>query len=348
MRFAVVVAALVVAVGATYARASTCTITAAYVYVKYIGAPPFPLPTMIGYAIPATVAESAGTIQVDLTSLPVGDFNIQGVDNSLDLSRAGSVMGRIDGAGNVYLPPLPVDFTTAFVPGAVLSADEPLTTGIAVVTLAGVDYPTEGASLDFATGAMRIEGQGVIPNAPFGPATSGISLACILEPIPAQDQLPKGPSVVANAVTKPGKPGDPGTVVGDEITFKAKLKNGAALLDPTQDFFVRLLSGGTEILLIHLPAGALSGGKKLTASDTDGKTLRVVVGRKQVGAVVADVAGSIVVTKSKKGLAMLLKESGLDFSGLVAGDATLTVGVGPVAASDAVTVKPGAKKTVLK
>jgi hypothetical protein len=52
--------------------------------------------------------------------------------------------------------------------------------------------------------------------------------------------------------------------------------------------------------------------------------------------------------KSKKGQALTLKESGLDLAALTAGEATVTIGVGPLAASDQVTVKPGAKKTALK
>lgn len=257
--------------------------------------------------------------------------------------------GGIDASGNVYLAPTPVDFTTALLPGVVLSADEPLTTAIAAVSLSGNDYSTEGAPLDFTTGAMRLEGQGIVTNAPVvGEATSGASIACTLAPIPAQAQLPKGPSVVAHGSTKPGQASDATAVVGDSLAIKAKLKNGGVALDPTQDVFVRLAFGGTDVVLIRVPAGVLTGGKKLKASDTDGKTLRVLTGRKQVGAVRADVAGEMVVVKSKKGLALTLKESGLDLAALAAGEATVTIGVGPLGASDTVTVKPGAKKTVLK
>ena len=63
----------------------------------------------------------------------------------------------------------------------------------------------------------------------------------------------------------------------------------------------------------------------------------------------AAVTGSIVVVQSKKGLALTLNESGLDLSTLAAGgSATATLSIGGFTATDAVTVKPGSKKTVLK
>jgi hypothetical protein len=293
--------------------------------------------------------EASGTFSADFAGLPVGAFQISGVENTIAVEPV-TAAGTIDGAGNVALPPVLVHFTTALAPGLDLAAMEPLNTGLAAVTLSGRDYATEGAALDFATGALRLEGQGIVTNAPVvGSATSGISIACTLAPVPAADALPAAPSLSARGAGKAGKP-VAGEVVGDTLTLKAKLKNGAVPLDPTQDVFVRLGASGADVVLLRAPAGTLvRKGKKLSASDADGSTLHVITGRKQEGNALAPVSGTLVLKESKKGFTVSLKETGVDLSALAAAaSATVTVGIGPIGASDQVTVKAGAKKTTLK
>jgi hypothetical protein len=248
---------------------------------------------------------------------------------------------------------MPVNFTTDLLPGTILGAMEPLSTGLASVTLSGTDYATNGVPLDFATGALRLEGQGLITNAPVvGVSTSGFALSCTLAPVPAQAQLPAGPSLVAHGTSKPGKPVE-GKVVGDTLTLKGKIKNGATPFDPTKDVFVRLGLGDTDLLVVRVPAGSLvAKGKKLSASDTDGSVVHLVSGRKQDGPTSADLSSSLTLVQSKKGLALMLKQTGADLSALATAPAgttaTVRVGIGTGAASDETTVKAGAKKSVLK
>src|SRR5204863_297229 len=118
------------------ARAATCTVTAAKVTVKDTGFER-PLPEMVGYPIPVVIDEAAGSFQADFTNLPVGTFSISGVSNSLEVKAPGPVTGTIDAAGNVSLPAMQFDFTTALLPLDVLSTLEPLSTGIAAVTKSG-------------------------------------------------------------------------------------------------------------------------------------------------------------------------------------------------------------------
>lgn len=350
MRLAIVSAALLAAVIPVAARAATCTVTAAKVLVKDSGFER-PLPEMIGYAIPVVIDETAGSFQADFTGLPVGTFSISGVSNSLEVKAAGPVTGTIDGGGNVSLPPTQVDFTTALLPLDVLSTMEPLSTGIAAVTKSGNDYTTEGAPLDFSTGSLRLEGQGIVTNAPVvGTSTSGFSVTCTLAPIPSAASLPKAPTVTAHGVGKPGKSSDPAAVAGDTVTIKAKIKNGAKPLDPTADVFVRVGVDGTDVFLVRVVAGTLENkGKKYSVSDDDGSKVHLVIGRKEVGNVRADLSGSLMLAQGKKSLAVTLKQTGSDLAPLAsATTATLTVGVGPTSLSDQATVKASTKKTVLK
>jgi hypothetical protein len=341
---------MIVASWSATAAAGTCTVTQARVLVKDAGFER-PLPEMVGFALPVDVVESTGAFQVDFSAMPDGTFSISGVSNAIQVAQAGAVTGAIDATGNVSLPVIPINFTTALLPGVVLTAPEFLTTGIAAVTLAGSDYATIGTPLDFSTGVLHIEGQGLVTNAPVvGTATSGFAMVCTLSPIPAQANLPAGPTMKAHGTGKPGKPGDAGTVVGDNLLVKAKLKNGATALDPTQDVFVRIAVGDTEVVLVRAPAGSLTQkGKKFSGSDSDGSVIHLVTGRKLDGSTLADVSGSLVLAQSKKGIGLTLKQSGSDLSPLsTATSATVTISLGPQTASDAVTVKPGAKKTVLK
>jgi hypothetical protein len=348
MRLALGGIALIAAAWTASAMAATCTITQARVLVPD-GGFDVALPDMVGYAIPTEVTESSGAFQMDFSGVPVGNFNIV-VDNSISLAPAGVVTGTLDSNGNIALPPITVDFRTALTPET-LHTTEFLTTGIASVTLSGNDYATIGIPLDFGSGMLRMQGSGIVFNAPVvGTSTTGVLLDCTLTPIPSQDNLPDGPRLTVRGTAKPGKPGEAGTVVGDNLTVKAKIKNGAATADLTQDVFVRIAVGETEAVLVRVPGGSLTkSGKKFTASDTDGSVVHLLSGRKTEGSTKAALAGSLVAVQSKKGVTLTLKQSGIDMAPLAAGGAaTATVSIGGFTASDAVTLKPGAKKTVLK
>jgi hypothetical protein len=325
------------------ADAATCTVTQAFLLVKDQGVDEGDqdLPTMVGYAIPVTIDAATGGFAIDFTAMPDGVFNISGVDNSIIVTQAGVVSGRIDGAGNVALPSIPVKFTTDLLPGEVLNTTELLTSGLAAVTKSGTDYVTEGSRLDFTTGSLTFAGQGLIFNAPVvGTSTSGIVLTCTLAPVPASADLPKAPAVVAHAVVKPAD-------AGDAITLKGKVKNKPAAFDAaTQDVFVRVTTGTTDVLLVRVPGGTLvKKGKKFSVTGADDATVHVLTGAKAG----ATVSSSVTLAETKKGFGLTLKQSGLDLSAFAAGgSAKVLVEVGAIPGEDDVVVKPGAKKTVLK
>jgi hypothetical protein len=345
MRFAII--AVFVAGTALASHAATCTITAAAVPVAsqhLIGI----AGSLVGVQLPVTVNEAAGTLDVDFSSVAPAEFSLSGISSSITLASAGSVSGTIDGAGNVVLPNMLVAFTTEVTP-EVISAPATLTSGVQAVTLTGTDYPTEGKAIDFVTGTLKVAGQAVLLNAPtVGQVTTGFELACTLAPVPSQDALPKGSSLVAKGTVKPGA-SDGSDVVGDTLTLKATVKLGATPLDPTQDVLVQVAVAGETALLLRVPAGGLTGGKKLVASDDGGSTIHVVTGRKSVGNNDAPVSGKLSVAVSKKKLTLKLTHTGGDLSALTgATSATVAVGVGPITVRDDVTVKPGKKKTTLK
>ena len=347
MRFAIIAA--FVAGTALAGHAATCTITAALVPVLSGGLTGV-APSLVGVQLPVTIDEAAGTFNVDFSGVAPAEFSLSGVSSNITLDKAGAVSGTIDGAGNVVLSNMLVAFTTEVTPEPI-SAPATLTSGIQAVTLAGTDYPTEGKALDFVTGTLKVAGQSVLLNAPIvGQTTTGFELACTLAPVPSQAALPTGSSLVAKGTIKPGKSSG-SDVVGDTLTLKATIKLGATPLDPTQDVLVQVAAAGETALLLRVPAGGLTGGKKLVASDDGGSTIHVVTGRKSVGNNDAAVSGKLSVAVSKKKLTLKLTHTGGDLSALTGGTssaATVAVGVGPITARDDVTIKPGKKKTALK
>jgi hypothetical protein len=347
MRFALVgIMVLVLAETSAMASAATCTVTQAFLLVKDQGVNEGDqsLPTMIGYPIPIDIDASSGAFRVDFTAVPDGVFDISGVNNSVAVSQAGMVTGRLDSDGNMALGSIPVTFTTDLLPGQPLNTTELLTSGLAAVSKSGTDYVTEGSRLDFTTGSLTFAGQGLIFNAPVvGTSTSGLVLSCTLAPIPAAGTLPKGPTIAAHAVVKPG--GD----AGDSLTLKGKLKNKPAPFDATkQDVFVRIRVGSTDVLFVRAPAGALTTkGKKSAVSNAEDSAVHVLTG----GKAGASVLSSLTIVESKKAFGVTLKQSGLDLSALTAASgssAQLLVEIGSVPAESDVTVKASAKKTTLK
>lgn len=341
MRLAIILAVGFAMTAPAWATTGTCTVSSATLLVLSQGFTR-PLPGMVGYAIPVEITESTGAMSLDLTTFPGDTFDISGVNNSVTL-QPGKVSGTLDRNGNVALPPVPVHFTTDLAPGVDLGGPEALITGLSAVTVSGVDYLTEGSRLNFTTGVMRIEGQTVITNAPVvGVASSGLGLECTLAPIPSASSLPKAPTMAVGGKIQAGS----GTgVVGDDLTLKAKIKNGAATIDPTQDVFVRINVGDTTVFLVRVPAGQLTQkGKKSSGFDTGGTTIRVLEGRKESGGVKADVSGSITIVRAKKATSLTLKHTGGDFTTLsTASSAQVTVAVGSATATDVITVKGGKK-----
>jgi hypothetical protein len=347
MRFVIIAA--FVAGSALAAHAATCTITAAAVPVASTNLTGVPS-SLVGVQLPVTIDEAAGTLNIDFSGVAPAEFSLSGVSSNITLASAGIVSGTIDGTGNIVLPNMTVAFTTEVTPEAIISPAT-LTSGLQAVTLAGTDYPTEGKALDFVTGTLKIGGQAVLLNAPIiGTTTTGLELACTLAPVPSQAALPAGSSLVAKGTIKPGKSSG-SDVVGDTLTLKAAIKLGATPLDPTQDVLVQVAATGETALLLRVPAGGLTGGKKLVASDEGGSTIHVVTGRKSVGNNDAPVSGKLSVAVSKKKLTLKLTHTGGDLStltGATSGAATVAVGVGPITVRDDVTIKPGKKKTALK
>ncbi len=338
------------------AAAGTCTVSSMKVLIK--GANDLTGTVGVqGLQIPTTVDDAAGTISLDLSGFPLTHFVIVGVDSELSFPQNAVYSGTIDAGGNVSIGGVEMDFLAHLGdPPIAVTGVITLATGISAVTIAGADYPTEGELLVPSTGVVTLRGAVVIPDAPNagGPIGTGLEIICTLDPIPSMSALPKAPSLRASGKGKVGKaPAPTDTAVpGDSLTLHLTLTKGAQALDPaTSDVFVRIRdAGGTETTLLRVPAGALTAkGKALSASDSDGSKVHVLVGRKRaVGLDAAPLSGSIIMKGSKKAFKVTLKESALDLSAVPAGAATVTLGIGTVTASDAVTVVKKGSKVVLK
>jgi hypothetical protein len=355
MRSAAAWVLLAVIVGApAVSGAGTCTLSSMRVLVSNYGLDGV-LPLQ-GLALPATVDEAAGTFSLDFSTFPDTSFSIVGVESELSFNATGPTVGTIDADGNVTVPSVPMQFLVHLNETIQVIANPTLTTGLRATTVTGKDYPTEGKPLDFTTGVLTLEGGDVIPDAPNagGPVSAGLDIVCTLDPKPDQTKLAKGASLGhAGGKGKMGKPllaGDT-TVSPDTLALHMTLKQGAKSVDPaTSDVFVRISDAtGVEVVLLRIPAGSLMAkGKKLVLKDTDGTNLRVLNGQKSNSQVSAPTTGVVTVTHSKTGLGLKLTETGLDLSKLVAGSATVTLGVGDVAASESVTVKVKGSKVTVK
>lgn len=353
MHVALLLAGLV-GFGGRGASAATCKITEVKVLVTNFGFAPA-LPPLVDYEIPVEVVETGGTVRFDLTDLPIATFVIAGTGSDLQPAAA-AYFGTLDAAGVVTLADAKIAFITLPGTAGAFTTETPpftLATGIAVNTVQQRDYPSMGANLDFATGKLTLEGAGVIPDAPMAgiPVVAGLSLSCILNPIPNASNLPPGLSLKAmTAKGKFGKAKKGATgVVGDTIVVKGTLTQGDPVVDPAaHDLFVRIagLDGAAAaFLLARVPANTLQAkGKTLAVTDTDGSLIRVVEGQKQIGNEVAPLSGKLILRTTKKGTVFMLKQAGVDLC-KVPDTSTLTVSLGTSGVSSAVAVKRAGKNT---
>lgn len=246
-------------------------------------------PLLAGFQFPVEFDEAAGTFSIKRDAwatafAPYGARYITiGVSGWMKMA-ADTVMGTIDGGGNISFSHFPLELNTDFnlgagmpgIPGTPLPVDPVVTTGIHQTSIGSDAFPSVGTPLDFSTGKLVLAGTGILKNAPGsnGDNATGLKMACTLDKIPVQKSLPKGPTlskikgkVQINAATAAGP--------NDSLQLKAKLTGGKAplTLDGTQDFFLRLAAGGKELALLYVGAGKFqSKGKKLIATRDDACT----------------------------------------------------------------------------
>jgi hypothetical protein len=336
-------AVLIALVAAPLAGAAECTVTRMAVTVGSTG-----LAGSLSFAtppvFPVTVDAATGTVVFDLAGFPATMFTIVGIQNLLAFPPA-TVSGTLDGAGNMTVPDVPMQFTTFF--GGTptdLSVSPDVTTGIAAVTVSGADVATAGRPLDFATGAVRLRGEGTIEGAPGAGAalSAGLDVECTLAPVPDPGSLPAGPALLrAHGRVRPAKD----ATLGDTLALQATWRNGAPAVDAaTSDVFVRVHDGDATVVLLRVPATTLAvRGKKLVASDEDGSAIHVVAGRKTN----APVGGTLTLRRLRKGYKLSLAEHGLDLTSLGTA-ASVTLDLGPAAAADTVTVKRKGGRVALR
>src|SRR5262245_9101894 len=330
------------------ASAITCTASDVRVLVRNYNLVA-PVPTLVGTVFPVEIAGTSGTFHLNLSGAPEASFEIiAGVQASLRLS--GEYNGTIDGAGNVSLPDVAVDFTVVLSTPMLVEGTASMSTGIGGETVSEKDFVVEGSGLDFATGSLRIAGQRLILDAPLSgglPVLAGLSITCQLDQIPAPASLPVGPTLTGvKAKGRFGKSKSADEVAGDTLSVKALLRPVGAPPDPgAADVFVRITSpaAAEDFMLTRSRPGALvTKGKTHQAVDTDGTTLHLLEGQKRAGAAGAAESGKLTITTRKKGFAVQFTQGGLDLCGFPAG-AVLTIQIGSTAASAPITVHPRGK-----
>jgi hypothetical protein len=327
------------------ATPGTCTIVpngvSLVAHVPSAGDFVFPLGSADGTAIPVDVDAATGSFRMMRGGLPEVTFDTQGGPVVLVLAGPDAV-GTIDAAGNAALPNFNV---RAIFGGTIeLPTNPTLSTGVQSKSVAGEEFPTQGAALDFASGVVTLVGGDVIPSAPIveEPVITELHLSCHLAPIPDQATLPAAPGAKAVGKAKLGSDAD-----GDSVRMKAKLTPGSVPFDfAGSDLFVRITApGGADVLLVLVRAGAMKArGKKFSAEDEDGSTIQVLAGHAPAP---APLGGSIAITNGKKRAALSLHLVGLDLSAL-ADAGTVTVTVGTSVAATNVTVRSSTKKKTFR
>ncbi len=294
----------------------------------------------------------------------------------------GTVTGTIDAAGNVTLPDFAETLLTDYSkPLPSLSNAPTVTTGVRQQTLGGTAYPTVGVALDFTSGELTVAGTDVLVGAPGGNSDnqSGFKMTCQLDPIPTSASLPKpGLSItkVQGTVRSPRSEAGSGLAT---LSLKATIVPAASTpaIDGTQDFFVRLGSGGAELALLFVPVGAFTAkGKTLTATRDDTCSARsghcksdkgipctaatdCTSGTKAIQVFAPDAAdadleklsgtpmlgGRVVVKRGRKGVRLAATVPGLALTGL-GSSGTISVTAGTMDASRPIVVRgTGGKRT---
>jgi hypothetical protein len=336
--------ALLALVAALPARApaATCTVEALALvsYVPDAGDFVFSAvsPSLV---LPVDVDEAAGTLTVRREGLGVQRVNTQG--GPVDVTMGGPpVTGTIDAAGNVRLPGF--DVNTKFAGIIDLPTNPTLSTGRQSRTLRGVERPTRGVPLDFSTGLVTLEGADIVPSAPIveSPVISGLRLTCRLEPIPSPAALPSPATLALKGAARVGNP-----ATGDTLSLQARVV-GPPPDFRNEDVFVELGdAAGAPLAMVLVRAGGLKGkGKRLSARDRDGETVRVLAGRKVVGDEPVVGGGTLVAAVKKAGATVKVKVKGLDLAALPA-EVTATVTVGATVATARVPVRGSGKKRKL-
>jgi hypothetical protein len=326
--------------------AGTCAVTGMKSVVRSLGLE-FTINPPVDFSFAVSVDPATGSFAFDRTGWPPHyQFRtVSTVHGFLSLPQD-TITGTIDAAGNVALPGFTMGLSTDLTDPESSLSPVPfvLGTGLGAAVLGVVSYVVQGTPLNFETGALTLEGHAPSLDAPTGPTTSGLKIACTLAPVPTG--LPKAPALrppsgkIKIGPDLPATPPASGPVPGDTLKLKATLKRGAAALNANDDVWIRLQDGtGAEVALLLVAKAALQAkGKTLTATDTDGTLIQVLVGRKKNAQVSADLGGKLVLKSSKKGVTLSLQESGLALGGLTA-SGTLNVQLGTQFATTAVTVK---------
>jgi hypothetical protein len=291
-----------------------------------------------GFSIPVDVDAASGRFTMMRADVPELVFDTDSGPVGLEM-RGPDAVGTIDGSGTVSLPNFP---STFFVGGSPVPLQPTLSTGVQERTAAAKAYADEGSRLDFQTGMLTLVGPHLIPVAPIiaSPAVATIQLTCQLAPVPSAADLPSAPHAKVS-----GK-----IVLGsdmDTLRLTANLSPGASAFDFSGgDLFVRLAAGGSDLVLVFVPAGSLHGkGKRLTAAGGDGGALSLLT--------VGDspqqntLGGAVTVVRHGKGATLKLRAEGVHLSG-IGTTATASIVVGQVEATADVQVRGRGSKRSLR
>lgn len=333
---------------AAAAHAATCTVQpggfGSLNHVPSVGEVPSPVPAADGLVIPVDVDAAAGTILVRREGLPALSFGSPG--GPVEVALAGPpVAGRIDAGGHLVLDSW--DITTDFA-GIALPVSPAFTTGPKSVHLLGRELPSRGVPLDFATGLVTLDGNGLITSAPIvsEPVVSNFRIVCRIEPIPDRAALP----AAATLATVRGKAKVTGAASGDTLQLRARLVPGAAEIAlEGRDVIVRLADAqGVDVAAVVTRAGTVSRkGKRRLVKDTDGTQLSVYAGRKGTGDAAAPTSGVLSLARGKSAVTLALTLRGLDLTAL-AGPLVVTVAVGDVSAERNVAAQGSGKARAIR
>jgi hypothetical protein len=299
----------------------------------------FKFPAPAGLDLPIDVDEAAGTVTLRRAGLPDVPVGTQGGIATLHLDGPDGP-GTLDAAGNLSFPDVPLD--TIFF-GLPLSVVLTLSTGLQSPVLNDIPYPSHGVRLDFTSGIVTIEGTAILQHAPIvdEPVISGVRVTCQLDPIPDRTKLPAAPAL--KGLVGSARAGS--AEAGDVLTLTTRIVGSRPGLSLDGDsLFVRIAgSTGQDVVLLQVETASLTGkGKRRTARDTDGKTIRVLAGHKGADTTSAPYGGRLTLVTGRKSGLVTLRVGGLDLSGL-SGNLMVTVTLGPMVAEHPVGVREAAK-----